>query len=33
MVEFHANDLLDQRGIENGAFRSNMVDGSVIDAI
>ena len=33
MVEFHANDLLDQRVIENGTFISNMVAGSIIDAI
>ena len=33
MVEFHANDLLDQRIIENGTFLSNMVSGSIVEAI
>ena len=33
MVELHANDLLDQRIIENGKFTRNITSGSLINAI
>ena len=33
MVMLHANDLLDQRIIENGNFVPNITSGSIIEAI
>ena len=33
MVELHANDLLDQRIIQNGKFTRNITSGSLINAI
>ena len=33
MVMLHANDLLDQRIIENGCFTPNLTSGSLRDAV
>ena len=33
MVELHANDLLDQKIIENGKFTRNITSGSLLTAI
>ena len=33
MVMMHANDLLDQRIIDNGSFVPNLTSGSIIDTL
>ena len=33
MVMMHANDLLDQRIIDNGSFVPNLTSGSIVDTL